>query len=171
MASSDALVMQKYNFERVVGKGNFSRVIQVKDIISKADYAMKIVERKSCLSNTICDREFDILTRLHHRYIVHFYGAYKTDSNYYFLLELANGGNLAARLKNSGSFQEDYARDILSMILDALKYLHEQGIAHRDLKLENCLYKTEESDSIILLSDFGLAHFQLTAESTTNQGG
>ena len=159
-------VMQKYNIIRILGKGNFSQVLQVKDRNANIDYAMKIVERK--LGIAVCERELDVLKRVHHPYIVHLYAAYITVTNVYFMLELANGGDLSTRLKNAGNFKESYARNVLSMILDALKYLHEHGIAHRDLKLENCLYKTEELDSIVLLSDFGLAHFQ--SGETKHQG-
>ena len=42
-------------------------------------------------------------------------------------------------------------------MLDALKYCHQKGIVHRDLKPENLLYETPDPNSIIKISDFGLA--------------
>jgi len=42
-------------------------------------------------------------------------------------------------------------------IVDGIKYCHDLQIAHRDLKPENLLYLTEDDESIIKISDFGLA--------------
>ena len=45
-------------------------------------------------------------------------------------------------------------------MLSAVRYLHEQGIAHRDLKLENFLFEQPGMHSPLKLIDFGLSkHF------------
>ena len=157
--SMDNQVMQKYRVKRIIGKGNFSRVLKVEDKLSNFEYAMKIVERTSTISIS-SEREMEILKRVHHPNIVHLYEVHKAGRKVYLLLELANGGDLCTRLKNVGHFQEHYTKKIIVMLLDALEYLHRHGVTHRDLKLENCLFKTKDKDSIILLSDFGLAHLQ-----------
>ena len=72
-------------------------------------------------------------------------------------MELASGGDLAQKLFEVGRFKEEKAQPMLHSILDSLRYLHKHGITHRDIKLENCLFKTSREDS---LSDFGLAHLQ-----------
>jgi len=46
---------------------------------------------------------------------------------------------------------------LLDKILDAVKYLHENGIAHRDLKPENLLCSGEDEDEIVKIADFGLS--------------
>ncbi|XP_041378690.1 serine/threonine-protein kinase H1-like [Gigantopelta aegis] len=74
--------------------------------------------------------------------------------------KLATGGDLYQRLISVGHFPELQAKPLLYEILDALQYLHRHGVTHRDLKLENCLFKTTELNSPILLSDFGLAHLR-----------
>ena len=38
--------------------------------------------------------------------------------------------------------------------------MHEQGIVHRDLKLENLLYYDDHEDSKILVADFGLSEYE-----------
>ena len=55
-------------------------------------------------------------------------------------------------------FSERDARDICRCLIDALRYLHEMGIVHRDIKVENLLFPSTEFDcSSIRLADFGLA--------------
>ena len=41
--------------------------------------------------------------------------------------------------------------------MSGIAYCHEKGIVHRDMKLENVLFVTEEKDSPIKIIDFGLS--------------
>lgn len=46
---------------------------------------------------------------------------------------------------------------ILRNIIDALEYLRQRRIVHRDLKLENLMVKTSTNQREVVISDFGLA--------------
>ena len=161
--SLDTQLIQKYTIKRVIGKGNFSRVLEAEDKLSHVRYAMKVME-KSILTSTPWDRELEVLKRVHHPNVIHLHEAYSTGAKLYLVLELASGGDLLTKLQSVGHFEEDRARTLLAMILSALEYLHRHGVTHRDLKLENCLFKTKDANSIILLSDFGLANLQPVEE-------
>jgi serine/threonine protein kinase len=54
-------------------------------------------------------------------------------------------------------FSEPQARHVLRQLLEGVKYLHDHGIVHRDLKLENILVMDVKTLSI-KISDFGLAN-------------
>jgi len=69
-------------------------------------------------------------------------------------MELAGGGELYDDVKNSGYYDENIAAPIIEQILRAVQYLHEHGIVHRDLKLENVLYKDIDTN-LVKLADFG----------------
>ncbi len=56
---------------------------------------------------------------------------------------------------NYGPFSEDKTFEIFRQIVDAVAFLHKNGVAHRDIKLENILWT--ESSNELKLTDFGLA--------------
>lgn len=52
-------------------------------------------------------------------------------------------------------------------ICEALLYIHNKGIIHRDIKPENVLY--DEVNDIVLLGDFGIAHFKKGNKTTRKE--
>ena len=75
----------------------------------------------------------------------------------YVIQELMKGGEIFYRLIDEKFFTEPEAAKIIRPVIDAVRYCHEMGICHRDLKLENILYESKEEDSIIKVTDFSLA--------------
>jgi calcium-dependent protein kinase len=55
---------------------------------------------------------------------------------------------------------QGHAAKLMCDMLSAVRYLHQQGIAHRDLKMENFLFEQPGMHSPLKLIDFGLSkHF------------
>lgn len=52
-------------------------------------------------------------------------------------LEYCSGGDLFELVAQQGRLDESTAGEIFCSIVDALLYVHSEGYAHRDLKLEN----------------------------------
>lgn len=75
------------------------------------------------------------------------------DKNYVIYMELADG-ELFSRVIDSGSLSEDAARKYFFQLMLAVKHMHDRGIVHRDLKLENVLLTNDTCK----VCDFGLAH-------------
>lgn len=72
-------------------------------------------------------------------------------------LRSAQGGELFECIKDMNKFSEPQARHVFRQLLEGVKYLHDHGIVHRDLKLENILVMDVKTLSI-KISDFGLAN-------------
>lgn len=70
------------------------------------------------------------------------------------------GGELFDRIVEKGSYTEKDAADLIRQVLDAVAYMHREGVVHRDLKPENLLYQNQEEDSKIMISDFGLSKME-----------
>ncbi|CAL5187883.1 unnamed protein product [Lathyrus oleraceus] len=92
-------------------------------------------------------------------YIIKYFGQDQTLENgeeyYNIFLEYANGGTLDDQLKNhGGKLPEKHVRRYTRSVVEGLKYIHENGFVHCDLKPPNILV-FENGD--VKISDFGLA--------------
>ena len=61
-------------------------------------------------------------------------------------------------INNKNNLKENEAANIFKQIMLGINYCHKQGIAHRDLKLENILFLSKNKNSTIKIIDFGLSH-------------
>ncbi len=84
-------------------------------------------------------KEIAILRRLRHNHIIRLHEVYESSDFIYLVLEHLKGGELYFMLKNGGLFPEAETAFSIAGVLEALVYLHERRIIHRDLKLENLL--------------------------------
>jgi len=75
----------------------------------------------------------------------------------YLVFEYCEGGELCEALAKCGRMDEKQAARIFYQILLAINYMHKQGICHRDIKADNCLFLLNSSNSPLKVIDFGLA--------------
>lgn len=77
------------------------------------------------------------------------------------ILELMRGGDMISRISKMPQrrLSESSAKFFFIQICEALKYLHDKGITHRDIKPDNILLATEDEDTLLKVTDFGLSKF------------
>uniref|UniRef100_W8B3F0 Calcium/calmodulin-dependent protein kinase type 1 n=1 Tax=Ceratitis capitata TaxID=7213 RepID=W8B3F0_CERCA len=97
---------------------------------------------------------------LTHPNIVQLLETFEDKSKVYLVMELVTGGELFDRIVEKGSYTEKDASGLIRQILEAVDYMHEQGVVHRDLKPENLLYYSADDGSKIMISDFGLSKME-----------
>ncbi|XP_011640496.1 calcium/calmodulin-dependent protein kinase type 1 isoform X1 [Pogonomyrmex barbatus] len=97
---------------------------------------------------------------LTHPNIVQLLETYEDKHKVYLVMELVTGGELFDRIVEKGSYTEKDASGLIRQVLEAVDYMHDQGVVHRDLKPENLLYYSPDEDSKIMISDFGLSKME-----------
>ena len=86
---------------------------------------------------------------------------YVDENHFHFVTEYCGGGELFHHIIERGRFSEAYAAKIIKQVLSAIKHLHDKGICHRDLKLENILLASSphSKNPFIKVIDFGLSKY------------
>lgn len=146
------------NLSRVteIGRGGFSVVYAATNTLLSTRVAVKVLGRLSSDGDRRrFERECQVMGRLsHHPSVVTVHHAgYTGGGSPYLVMELVEGGSLADRLAG-GSLPWTTALDLVIPIADALSYVHQAGVLHRDVKPENILLGDGGRP---LLTDFGIA--------------
>jgi len=146
-----------YTIGRELGRGGFSIVYEGTKIETNENFAIKVIATNQDESqiNTLRS-EIDIMKKLKHRNIIQLFDVYEEPDNIYLVIELVTGGELFDHIIDKGNFSERDAANIIKQVIEAVAFMHDNGIAHRDLKPENILVTGPDND-IIKVSDFGLS--------------
>jgi len=96
--------------------------------------------------------EIETMKDLSHPNILCYLGTQQSPSRVFIFLEYADRGSLRQFYANRGPLTESQISFCLQGIVAGLNYLHENGIAHRDIKCANCLLGSE---GVVKLADFG----------------
>ncbi|KAL8697704.1 MAG: hypothetical protein Q9201_006977 [Fulgogasparrea decipioides] len=129
---------------RKLGSGISGRVFMVIDRVWRRQMACKIVQLKACHS--------------HKPNIITIDRVFYTDYNLYIVEELVTGGDLMSYIeRHDCRIDPNEACLVVYQLLQAVFYLHENGITHRDLKPENILMSTTATGARVILTDFGTA--------------
>lgn len=123
-------------------------------------------KKQNMLQLAMAEREILALSRLRHPNIIRI-SAYDVDANYppiegedpyieaiLISLEYLQGGDLFDYISNTGALESRTARTYWKQLVDALQCCHQQGVAHRDIKLENIMFDRKYQ---LKLCDFGIS--------------
>lgn len=111
--------------------------------------------------------EAEAMAKLQHENIVNLLDFVENEDGLFLIMEYVDGAPLDELLK-ANSIPEDQSLEIISSVLEGLKYAHKKGIVHRDIKPSNILINSENMSPKIL--DFGIAKMLGTDNSMTKTG-
>lgn len=151
--------------EEVLGNGAKGTVHRGTRLADGLEVAVKVVPKRELneWSQTALAREVAVLKSMKHGNIVTFLDALEDQKFVYIVTEYLCGGDLYTRLhRNRNGLGEREALILVRQMLQALKVLHDRGISHRDVKLENFVFATEEDEAeqCLKLIDFGLVYWR-----------
>ncbi|XP_064878242.1 caM kinase-like vesicle-associated protein [Oncorhynchus nerka] len=104
--------------------------------------------------------EILILKMVNHPNILQLIDTFETRKEFFIIQELATGGDVFDWILDQGNYTERDASNVIKQVLEAVSYLHSLNIVHRNLKLENLMYYTENNHNKVVLRDFYLSKFE-----------
>eukprot|EP01101_Sappina_pedata_P008536 TRINITY_DN4759_c0_g1_i2.p2 TRINITY_DN4759_c0_g1~~TRINITY_DN4759_c0_g1_i2.p2 ORF type:complete len:381 (-),score=170.56 TRINITY_DN4759_c0_g1_i2:125-1267(-) len=164
LAEKKRVGVEDFEILKLIGRGSFGKVLQVRKKDNKKIFAMKVLNKKSVLEKAEVDHtlaEQSILQKLCHPFLVNLNYSFQTSDHLYFIMDYINGGELFFHLQNEKKFTEERVRFYGAEIVCGLEYLHSRGVLYRDLKPENILLT---SDGHICMTDFGISKEGLNAK-------
>ncbi|CAD8145586.1 unnamed protein product [Paramecium octaurelia] len=150
----------KYSIITLLGKGTFGKVYKIKSRTTHQNYAVKVFDKKTLISYQdylVITKELQIVRTLSHSAITHFYETFENAEFIFIVYEMVEQGELSTLIKEK-YLSEEECLYVTKQLLQALLFMHAQGIMHRDLKPSNILLKDRNSLQIAI-TDFGLADF------------
>lgn len=154
----------KYRIERRLGSGGFATVYRAMDTLLGVRVALKL-PISSLVSPELLEefrREARMTMRLEHKNILPIRDASFIDDHFVIVSPLGER-TLSHRLQKRIRFEAAF--DIITQLLEAVAYAHEQGVIHCDIKPENIILFEANH---IRLADFGIAK---AARNTINGAG
>ncbi len=164
---SGELLAGRYELAGTLGVGGMAEVRRGWDTVLRRPVAVKLFHPAGDVdAGRRFDNEGRTLARLSHPGLVAVHDAGVDAGTAFVVLQLVEGGTLRDRMAD-GPLSVTEVRALGARLADALAYVHEQHVVHRDVKPSNILL---DGDGTPYLADFGLAHLADSTRFTrTNQ--
>ena len=149
----DNYIIGKLLREEYYGKVHISK----KKGDDKNLYATRILEREKIEKDkdlyNYLNNEINILQSLKHPNIVKLEDIKKTKTHFYLTMEYCNGADLPKALEKykeryGKPFSEEIVQHLMTQLISAIKYIHEKGIIHKNINLENIMLNFENEKDI-----------------------
>jgi len=166
---NESLSIEDFDLLKVIGKGSFGKVMQVRKKDTQRIYALKtirkahIAQRPGEINHILAERT--VLALFNNPFIVPLKLSFQSPDKLYLVMSFVNGGELFYHLQREGKFNQDRSRFYAAELLCALEHLHGFNVVYRDLKPENILL---DYTGHIALCDFGLCKLNMSETEKTN---
>lgn len=140
-----------------LGSGAYAKVKVGTSLKMNQQVAIKIVNKLSTPKEVVerfLPREIETMKAVDNEHIVKLFEVIETPETIFFILELADRGDLLDFINERKYLSERLARGFFSDLVKGIDHCHIRGVVHRDLKCENLLL---DSHMRLKISDFGFA--------------
>ena len=139
-----------------IAEGGSGAVWRAHDLRRGRECAAKVLRQRDSAELLRFVREQSV--DLEHPHVVAPYGWAAEDEHVAIAMELVSGGTLEAALQDNGPVADWLAEELMCQLLEALRFVHEHGWVHRDVKPANVLLEpTGSGTPVARLADFGIA--------------
>ncbi|XP_067422047.1 ribosomal protein S6 kinase-related protein [Emydura macquarii macquarii] len=141
----------------LVAKGSFGTVLKVLDCGREKVFAVKVVPKVEVLRRDTlkqCKEEISIQRQVSHPFVHCLGDSWQGQRHLFIMCTYCSTGDLYTLWASSGCFAEATIRLFAAELVLVLGYLHDLGIVHRDVKMENILL---DERGHLKLTDFGLS--------------
>ncbi|XP_031574268.1 mitogen-activated protein kinase kinase kinase A-like [Actinia tenebrosa] len=154
-------VLSTYKRRNIIGSGGFAKVFLYENENTGEKVACKIVNLgdnddhvQKCAE--ALKKEIRILRTLKHEFVISYLSTEEHENDLAMIMEYFPKGSLYSELQRrpEGHFDEPNARLFTWQIIQGVKYLHENGVIHKDIKARNILI---DDSNIIKIADFGIS--------------
>jgi len=153
------LILGDYVVVDTIGAGGMGQVYKARHRRMKRDVALKVLPAAVTDAEGAVDRfqrEVEAAAKLIHPNIVTAFDAGEADGLHFLVMELVDGRDLDAVVKEKGPLSVGHAVDYMLQAAQGLAYAHGEGVVHRDIKPANLLL---DGKGIVKILDMGLARF------------
>jgi predicted Ser/Thr protein kinase len=156
----------RYRAVELISAGATGAVYRATDIETGADVALK--QSKDARHDQRFEIEARLLASLQHPRVVRILDHFSERSGQYLVMDLVQGIDLGVLLKQRGDpgLPLDHAIEYVRQACEALQYVHDQQIIHRDVKPQNMIVGEEG----VVLVDFGIARALEQGEAMATVG-
>ncbi|KAG7349684.1 sserine/threonine protein kinase with PASTA sensor domain [Nitzschia inconspicua] len=155
--NGEGYTLHRYLRGRLLGKGGFAKVYLCTALDTNKAYAIKIVPKANLTKARARQKlqaEIKIHRTLKHKNVCEYKHFFEDRENCYILLELCHNQSMNEMIKRRKRLTEPEVRYFMNQLLESVKYLHDQLVIHRDLKLGNLFL---DKNLNIKVGDLGLA--------------
>ncbi|MBD0265877.1 MAG: serine/threonine protein kinase [Tolypothrix sp. Co-bin9] len=158
--SGNQLQSGKYTIDKELGEGGFGITYRARDN-NKRYVAIKTlndnVQRRPDFAKFQQDflNEAIKLAKCTHTHIVRIDEVIQEGALWCMVMEYIDGEDLASLVENQGALSEAQALRYIQQIGEALTVVHNNGLLHRDIKPQNIMLRSGNSEAVLI--DFGVA--------------
>jgi len=161
---------KNYCIGKLLGSGATANVFRAVNQRTGQEVAVKVICKRVVTDQQMLQNEIQIHKATDHPNILRLLETFEDETNHYLVTELCEGGDLWHHMvSNSDEYStlhmsEDDALRLFRQAVNSVRYLHSRGIAHRDLKPGNFLFRTGSSEGetggrLMRLTDFGVSAY------------
>ena len=157
------LKIKDFQIQKELGRGSFGRVFLARHIKTKAQYAIKAIDKQNRTNieeKPYFRRELEVMYKIHHPNVVKLFGHFEDNKYCYFIMEFMSKGNVynLLSLDKKKQLSPKTVATIMKDVISATYFLHNMNppIIHRDIKPENVLLNERLTAK---LTDFGWSNY------------